>query len=79
MGRDHTGVAASDRIPAVLLLAGTACPPYSDMQLDFAALHLADGRPPYREKNKEPISSKLESSLHFFSACLNCLRTFYTA
>ncbi len=49
------------------------------MQLDFAALHLADGRPPYREKNKESISSKLESALHFFSACLNCLRTFYTA
>lgn len=30
------------------------------MQLDSAALHLAHGRPPYREKNKEPISSKLE-------------------
>ena len=66
LGRDRAGGAAFGGVPAVLLLEykSYGCV-RSDLQLDSACAASRSGRSPYREKNKEPISSKLESSLYF--------------
>ena len=53
LGRDTHSAVSGGGVSAVLLLKMFS-------QRPFEPLHLAHGRPPYREKNKEPISSKLE-------------------
>lgn len=45
MGRDHTGVAASDRIPAVLLLAGTAVSVQTCSSISLRFISLTGVRP----------------------------------
>ena len=56
MGRDHTGVAASDRIPAVLLLAGTAVSVQTCSSIPLCCISLTGIRP---IKQKKEIDYKL--------------------